>query len=202
MTEKLQIYKCEICGNIIQVMHEGADALVCCREEMKLLPIQHDMTELGEKHTPKFEESESNRIVSVAGHPMTEEHYIEFIQVYTKDKNLPSLSHTYQGTTSPNQKIIIEIEPKNVINLIEIIKLIFKRKTFYDLFEIYINNVIIQRYTIGFTYLTAIIKQYSFRAIEEYSNYKTYYLAFFQLFRPFLKKMFRYFINCFFKNVK
>ena len=70
------------------------------------------------------------------------------------------------------------------------------------MFEIYINNVIIQRYTIGFTYLTAIIKQYSFRAIEEYSNYKTYYLAFFQLFRPFLKKMFRYFINCFFTKRK
>ena len=122
--------------------------------------------------------------------------------VYTKDKNLPSLSHTYLGTTIPNQKIIIEIEPRNVINLIEIIKLIFKRKTFYDLLGIYINNVMIQRYTVGFAFMTAIIKQYPFRAIEEYSNYKTYYLAFFQLFRPFLKRMFRYFINCFFTKRK
>ena len=104
MTEKLQIYKCEICGNIIQVMHEGADALVCCGEEMKLLSIQHDMTELGEKHTPKFEESESNRIVSVAGHPMTEEHYIEFIQVYTKDKNVVYTKYFY-----PNQSPQTEI---------------------------------------------------------------------------------------------
>ena len=117
--------------------------------------------------------------------------------IYTKDKNLPSLSHTYVGTTNPNQKIVIEIEPRVVLNLIEIIKYIFRRKTFYDLLEIYINEVITQRYNVGFAFFTAIIKQYPFRKIEEYSNYKTYYLAFFQLFKPFLKKMFKYFVNCF-----
>lgn len=95
MTEKLQIYKCEICGNIIQILHEGADALVCCGEEMKLQEIKHDESEFGEKHTPKFEESEGNRNVNVLGHPMTKEHYIEFIQVYTKDKNIIYTKYFY-----------------------------------------------------------------------------------------------------------
>ena len=87
MTEKLQIYKCEICGNIAQILIPGSGALVCCGEEMKLLNIQHDETELGEKHTPKFENNDSGRNVNVIGHPMTEEHYIQFIQAYSQDKN-------------------------------------------------------------------------------------------------------------------
>ena len=118
--------------------------------------------------------------------------------IYTKDKNLPSLSHTYIGTTNPNQKVIIEIEPRIVLNLIGIIKFIYRRKIFYDLIEVYINEVITQRYTVGFAFFTAIVKQYPFRKIEEYSNYKTYYLAFFQLIKPILKKVFKYFINCFY----
>ena len=122
--------------------------------------------------------------------------------IYTKDKNLPSLSHTYVGTTNPNQKVIIEIEPRIVLNLIGIIKFIYRRKIFYDLIEIYINEVITQRYTVGFAFFTAIIKQYPFRKIEEYSNYKTYYLAFFQLIKPLLKKIFKYFISCFYTKRK
>ncbi len=122
--------------------------------------------------------------------------------IYTKDKNLPSLSHTYVGTTNPNQKVIIEIEPRIVLNLIGIIKFIYRRKIFYDLIEIYINEVITQRYTVGFAFFTAIIKQYPFRKIEEYSNYKTYYLAFFQLIKPLLKKVFKYFISCFYTKRK
>ncbi len=86
MTEKLQLYRCEICGNIVQVLSEGADALVCCGEEMKLLDIQHDSTELGEKHNPKLEEKDGRKYVHVKTHPMTKEHYIEFIQVQSKDK--------------------------------------------------------------------------------------------------------------------
>ena len=53
MTEKLQIYKCEICGNIVQVLIPSYGELVCCNQPMKLLEIQHDETEIGEKHAPK-----------------------------------------------------------------------------------------------------------------------------------------------------
>ena len=87
MTNKLEIYKCEICGNIVQIFEEGAGELVCCGEEMKLLEPQREESELGEKHIPEFSEREGRRYVAVLKHPMVKEHYIEFIETYTKDKN-------------------------------------------------------------------------------------------------------------------
>ena len=87
MTIKLQIYKCNICGNLVQILQEGDGNLVCCGKEMQLMGIQYDTDELGEKHTPKIEIKEGKKYVNVIGHPMTEEHYIQFIETFTKDKN-------------------------------------------------------------------------------------------------------------------
>ena len=87
MTIRLQIYKCNICGNLIQVLEEGDGNLVCCGQEMELIPIQYDTNELGEKHTPKIEIKEGKKFVNVIGHPMSKEHYIQFIETYTKDKS-------------------------------------------------------------------------------------------------------------------
>ncbi len=87
MTLKFQIYKCEICGNIVQVFQEGDGNLVCCGQEMELQNIQYDTTELGEKHTPKVVYREDGKFVNVIGHPMNEEHYIQFIETYTDDKS-------------------------------------------------------------------------------------------------------------------
>ena len=115
--------------------------------------------------------------------------------VNTKDKNLPSLSHTYNSNTNPNKKIDIEIEPRAVLNLVEIIRILIKRKVFYSLYEIYYNEEICQRYTIAFAYFTAVLKQGTFRRIEDYCNYKTYYYAFFRLFTPFIRQNFEYFVN-------
>ena len=53
--EKLEIYKCEVCGNLVQVLLAGGGELVCCGQPMKLQTIQHDKTELGEKHAPVIE---------------------------------------------------------------------------------------------------------------------------------------------------
>ena len=87
MTVKLQIYKCGICGNLVQILQEGDGNLVCCGKEMELMGIQYDTTELGEKHTPKIEIKEGKKFVNVIGHPMTDEHYIQFIETFTNDKN-------------------------------------------------------------------------------------------------------------------
>ncbi len=87
MTIKLQIYKCEICGNIVQILHEGDGNLVCCGQEMKQLKIQYDTNQLGEKHTPKIEFKENKKFVNVIGHPMSDEHYIEFIETIKSDKS-------------------------------------------------------------------------------------------------------------------
>ena len=105
MTVKLQIYKCSICGNIVQVLQEGDGNLVCCGKEMGLMGIQYDTSELGEKHTPKTEEKDGKIFVNVIGHPMTEEHYIQFIESFTKDKNELHLKFF-----KPNE--IPEMEPK------------------------------------------------------------------------------------------
>lgn len=81
MTEKLQIYKCEICGNIVEVLHEGEGELVCCGQPMKL--YKENTTDAAlEKHVPVIEKTENGfkiKIGSVA-HPMIEEHHIEWIE--------------------------------------------------------------------------------------------------------------------------
>ena len=57
--------------------------------------VQYDTTELGEKHTPKVEIKEGKKFVNVIGHPMSEEHYVQFIETYTKDKNELHLKFFY-----------------------------------------------------------------------------------------------------------
>lgn len=84
MAEQKQIYKCAICGNIVEVLHGGAGELVCCGEPMKL---QEEKTkdEGNEKHVPVIEKTENGVKVKVGSvlHPMEEEHYIEWIAVDT-----------------------------------------------------------------------------------------------------------------------
>lgn len=83
MTEKLQVYKCEICGNIVEVIHEGPGELVCCGQPMTLLEEKTADTST-EKHVP-FVKREGNVYKVVVGenalHPMEEKHYIEWIEL-------------------------------------------------------------------------------------------------------------------------
>ena len=116
-------------------------------------------------------------------------------ELMTKEKNIPSLSHTYSTNSNQNKKVEIEIEPRAVLNLVEIIKFIIQRKIFVKLYESYINHSIIQQYSVAFSYFVAICKHYPYRKIEEYANYKTYNYAFRQLFRPYTRKAFKYFVN-------
>ena len=88
MTEKLEFYKCNICENLIQVVLDGAGELVCCGEPMeKLIPHHNDNDVLSEKHVPQFEKREDKNVITLKYHPMTSEHYIQFIEVYKKDKS-------------------------------------------------------------------------------------------------------------------
>ena len=95
MSVKLGIYKCKVCGNIVQVLIEGNGELVCCGEEMELLNYQFEENEIGEKHVPEIytmhEGCDSGvckevKYVSVRKHPMLKEHYIRFIEVFDKEK--------------------------------------------------------------------------------------------------------------------
>ncbi len=84
MTERLQMYKCEICGNIVEVLHPGAGQLACCGQPMKLLQEQTADWKT-EKHVPVVEEGEGFITVKVGSvpHPMEESHFIEWIDVVT-----------------------------------------------------------------------------------------------------------------------
>lgn len=86
MTIKFQIYKCNICGNLVLILEEGDGNLICCGKEMELMSIQYDSDEIGEKHKPKTEYRDNKKFINVIGHPMTKEHYIQFIASFTIDK--------------------------------------------------------------------------------------------------------------------
>jgi superoxide reductase len=84
MTKRLQIYKCEVCGNIVEVLHQGAGELVCCDQPMKLL--EEKTEEQGkEKHLPVMEKTDKGVQVKVGSipHPMEEKHFIEWVAVET-----------------------------------------------------------------------------------------------------------------------
>lgn len=86
MAERHEVYKCGICGNIIEVLHGGKGQLYCCGQPMKLLEVKKE--EQGyEKHLPVIEKKEGKVIVKVGSvdHPMEEEHYIEMIEIITPD---------------------------------------------------------------------------------------------------------------------
>ncbi len=87
MTERLQVYKCDVCGNIIEVLFAGGGELVCCGQPMKLL--QENTTDAAqEKHVPvvvKTADGFKVKVGSVA-HPMEEKHYIQWIELIVGDK--------------------------------------------------------------------------------------------------------------------
>jgi superoxide reductase len=82
MTEKLQIFKCEVCGNIVEMIHGGAGELVCCNQPMKLF-VENTVDAAREKHVPVKEKVAGGLKVKVgsAAHPMEEKHYIEWIEI-------------------------------------------------------------------------------------------------------------------------
>ncbi|PLX82304.1 MAG: desulfoferrodoxin [Desulfuromonas sp.] len=82
MAEQLEVYKCAVCGNIVEVLHGGAGALVCCGEEMALLK-ENTVDAAKEKHVPVIERGPDSITVKVGSvaHPMEEAHYIEWVEL-------------------------------------------------------------------------------------------------------------------------
>ena len=85
--ENLEIYKCSVCGNIVQVLIAGGGELVCCNKPMEFQKIQHEKNELGEKHAPVREFKDGKQFIQIKAHPMLKEHYIQFMEVFNKDKS-------------------------------------------------------------------------------------------------------------------
>jgi len=88
MAEKNGVYKCDVCGNVVSVVHASVGTLVCCGKNMTLLQPKTSAQEGKEKHVPVVEVSGSKVTVKIGSipHPMEEKHYIEMIQLLKDDK--------------------------------------------------------------------------------------------------------------------
>ena len=107
MTELKQVYKCNVCGNIIEVLHDGIGELVCCGQSMQLM--KENTTDAAvEKHVPVIEKTENGFIVKVGSvpHPMEETHYIEWIELITAEGNVLR-KHLKQGE-KPEAEFCVE----------------------------------------------------------------------------------------------
>ena len=112
MTNKLDIFKCNICGNIIEVVLSGGGELVCCSQKMELLtPKTADMSL--EKHVPVLDENGEEKTVRTGStpHPMTDEHYIQFIEVISKDHKWVKRKYLSPGE-EPEMKFRCKCENK------------------------------------------------------------------------------------------
>jgi superoxide reductase len=87
MTKLREIYKCNVCGNIVEVLHQGAGELVCCGQPMENMKEKTEDSSV-EKHVPFIEKIEDGILVKVGqnqDHPMEDKHFIEWIQVIVDD---------------------------------------------------------------------------------------------------------------------
>ena len=87
MAKKLEIYKCSVCGNIVEVLHGGVGQLVCCDQPMENLTAK-TADQGKEKHVPVIEKIDGGYKVKVGSvpHPMEEKHYIEWIELLADAK--------------------------------------------------------------------------------------------------------------------
>lgn len=87
MAERLEVYKCAACGNIVEVLHGGKGALECCGSPMNLV-TENTVDAAKEKHVPVIKKVDGGVTVKVGevAHPMEEKHYIEWIEIIAQDK--------------------------------------------------------------------------------------------------------------------
>ncbi len=85
MTKLNQVYRCNVCGNMTEVIHQSGGTLCCCKQPMELLEPNNVDAAL-EKHVPVIEKIENGYKVMVGevSHPMLEAHYIEWIELVTE----------------------------------------------------------------------------------------------------------------------
>ncbi len=111
MTQLNQVYKCNVCGNIVEMLHTGAGELVCCGEPMQL-KTENTEDAAEEKHVPVIEKTDNGVKVSVGStlHPMEEEHYIEWIEIIADGK-------VYRQNLKPGDQPIAEftVQADNIV---------------------------------------------------------------------------------------
>jgi superoxide reductase len=85
--ERIQIYKCGLCGNIVEVLHVGGGELTCCGQAMNLV-VENAVDASKEKHVPVIEKVTDGLRVEIGSiaHPMEEKHYIEWVELLVDGK--------------------------------------------------------------------------------------------------------------------
>ncbi|MDJ0765168.1 MAG: desulfoferrodoxin [Myxococcota bacterium] len=86
-TTRLQVFKCELCGNMVESIHAGPGELVCCGQPMTLFN-ENTVDAAKEKHVPVVEAIAGGFRVKVGdvAHPMAKDHHIEWIELIAGDK--------------------------------------------------------------------------------------------------------------------
>ena len=111
MTARFEVYKCEVCGNIVEVVHAAGGTLVCCDAPMKLFK-ENTVDASKEKHVPVIERVANGIKVTVGSvaHPMEEKHYIEWIEIIADGK-------AYRQYLAPGQvpEAIFPVEAANIV---------------------------------------------------------------------------------------
>ena len=97
-TSVMQVYRCNVCGNIVEVLHQGAGELVCCDQPMELY-VENTVDAAKEKHVPVIEKVDGGVKVKIGSvpHPMEEKHYIEWIELIAD-------GHVCRQTLSPGDQ--------------------------------------------------------------------------------------------------
>ena len=97
MAKRLEVYKCGVCGNIVEVLHAGKGNLVCCGKPMNLL-VENTVDAAKEKHVPVIEKVDGGVKVKVGevAHPMEEKHWIEWVEIIADGK-------TYRQYLNPGE---------------------------------------------------------------------------------------------------
>lgn len=101
MTEKLELYKCKVCTNVVEVTHRGVGTLVCCDEPMELLPTHTpDVQNAHFAHVEQLDDITKKVIIK---HVMTPEHHIEFIEAISNDGKY--IKRKYLSETEPAELV-------------------------------------------------------------------------------------------------
>lgn len=110
MAQRLEVYKCEACGNIVEVVHGGEGELVCCGQPM-VLQKENTVDAAKEKHVPVVEKGADGVTVKIGevAHPMEEKHYIEWVEIIADGK-------AYRQFLSPGDdpKAVFSTQAKDV----------------------------------------------------------------------------------------
>lgn len=111
MAKQHEVYKCDACGNIVDVLHGGGGELVCCGQPM-ILMTENTVDAAKEKHVPVVEKTPQGIKVTVGStlHPMEEKHYIEWIEVIADGKS-------YKQFLAPGQEPVAQfcVQAENIV---------------------------------------------------------------------------------------